>query len=46
LSGPFKAWDGRSLREWQQDRIAEIQEKCERLTPMYLGEFDDSDLPF
>lgn len=47
LTGAFKDWDGRSLRDWQQDRIVETQERCERLLAAYAAEsFDDPELPF
>lgn len=45
LSGPFKAWDGRSLREWQQDRIADTAEACFALRPRF-GDIDDAEMPF
>lgn len=47
LSGPFKAWDGRTLRDWQQDMVEDTQDRVSilraRVEPL---EIDEEDIPF
>lgn len=48
LRGTFEAWDGESLRAWQQDRIEETRETVRilRLMNPPLDEADEQELPF
>lgn len=46
LQGVFKTWDKHTLRDWQQDRIADTRENVEMLRSFAVAAGEDEEIPF